>query len=91
MSSRTSQPTGEGAALGQEGGHVANKTRIGEFLGAAPDDLRGMIGGIDFVDLNTGDAEYWDVGIDKVLRGAARNNKKLENALQVLKRARSQV
>lgn len=50
-----------------------------------------MIGGIDFVDLNTGDAEYWDVGIDKVLRGAARNNKKLENALQVLKRARSQV
>ena len=32
--------------------------------------------------LNTGDAEYWDVGIEKVLRGAARNNKKLENALQ---------
>lgn len=71
--------------------NVLDKTRIGEFLGAAPDDLRGMIGGIDFVDLNTGDAEYWDVGIDKVLRGAARNNKKLENALQVLKRARSQV
>ena len=71
--------------------NVLYKTRIGEFLGAAPDDLRGMIGGIDFVDLNTGDAEYWDVGIDKVLRGAARNNKKLENALQVLKRARSQV
>lgn len=71
--------------------NVLDKTRIGEFLGAAPDDLRGMIGGIDFVDLNTGDAEYWDVGIDKVLRGAARNNKKLENALQVLKHARSQV
>ena len=34
-----------------------------------------MIGGIDFVDLNTGDAEYWDVYIEKVLRGAVRNNK----------------
>ena len=59
--------------------------RVPQSARRQTEDLRGMIGGIDFVDLNTGDAEYWDVGIEKVLRGAARNNKKLENALQVLK------
>ena len=45
--------------------HLQDKTRIGEFVGMAPDDLK-KIGGIDFVDLNLTDKDYWKLGLTKV-------------------------
>ena len=35
----------------------------------APDDLK-KIGGIDFVDLNTSDADYWKIGLKKMVEKA---------------------
>ena len=49
--------------------HADDKTRIGEFVGTAPDDLK-KIGGIDFVDLNTSDADYWKIGLKKMVEKA---------------------
>ena len=45
--------------------HLNDKTRIGTFIGMAPDDLK-KIGGIDFVDLNLTDKDYWKLGLTKV-------------------------
>ena len=46
--------------------HADDKTRIGEFVGMAPDDLK-KIGGIDFVDLNLTDKDYWKLGLSKIV------------------------
>jgi len=46
---------------------VADKNRIGEFLAVAPEDLKD-IGSINFEDLNTGDADYWRLGVSKVVQ-----------------------
>ena len=55
---------GQGAAT-QPVVHLNDKTRIGTFIGMAPDDLK-KIGGIDFVDLNLTDKDYWKLGLTKV-------------------------
>ena len=47
-----------------------DKKKIGQFLGAAPDDLRKDIGGIEFVDLNLTDPEYFRTGLLKIRRAA---------------------
>ena len=47
---------------------VEDKSRIGEFLALAPDDLKSL-GAIDWVDLNRNDREYWELGMRKVMRG----------------------
>ena len=47
----------------------ADKTRIGEFIAQAPDDLK-ILGKVDFIDLNTSDVEYWDAGVNKVIKKA---------------------
>jgi len=49
---------------------VDDKKKIGQFLGAAPDDLRKDIGGIEFVDLNLTDPEYFRTGLLKIRRAA---------------------
>ena len=46
---------------------VDDKKRVGEFIGGAPDDLKD-IGKVDWVDLNRGDIEYWDVGVNKLVK-----------------------
>ncbi len=45
---------------------VKDKQRIGEFVNSAPADLKG-IGSINFIDINRGDNEYWDVGMQKIV------------------------
>eukprot|EP00966_Prymnesium_polylepis_P246703 5705910-Prymnesium_polylepis.2 len=51
---------------------MADKPRIGELISMAPADLR-WLGGIDWVDLNTTDCDYFNVGVNKILEkvGAA--------------------
>ena len=44
-----------------------DKTHIRSFIEMAPDDLK-KIGQIDFIDLDRSDAEYFQVGINKVLK-----------------------
>jgi hypothetical protein len=43
-----------------------DKTKISDFLAKAPEDLRILLGGTDFIDLITSDREYLSVGINKV-------------------------
>ena len=43
-----------------------DKQRIGEFLDMAPADLKD-IGKINFIHLDRGDIEYWELGVKKVL------------------------
>merc|ERR1711990_141715 len=45
---------------------VKDKQCIGEFLASCPPDLR-SIGEINFIDLNRGDCQYWEVGVQKLL------------------------
>ena len=45
-----------------------DKQRIGELLAKAPDDLRDLLGGTDFIHLDRNDKEYWDVGVGKIRR-----------------------
>ena len=47
---------------------VDDKQRIGELLAKAPSDLRELLGRTDFIHLDRGDREYWQVGISKILR-----------------------
>ena len=55
----------------------SDKGRIGELVNMAPEDLRD-IGGVDFVDFNRSDDEYFDLGVKKVLRKALENGVPLE-------------
>ena len=50
----------------QPADHLNDKGRIGTFIGMAPDDLK-KIGGIDFVDLNLTDKDYWKLGLTKII------------------------
>ena len=59
-----------------------DKDDIGKFIGMAPADLK-EIGNIDFVDLNMSDAEYWDVGIKKVLKRCKQNVLKAKHGSHV--------
>ena len=45
---------------------VKDKQRIGEFMGDAPANLKGM-GSINFIDLNRGDVTYMKTGSDLIL------------------------
>ena len=47
--------------------HMADKNNIGEFVAMAPEDLQ-HIGGIDFIDLNMTDKDYWNVGLQKIIK-----------------------
>ncbi|XRB09843.1 TIR domain-containing protein [Pycnococcus provasolii] len=42
---------------------VDDKKRIGEFLSAAPSDLQAL-GQVDWIDMNRGAVQYWEVGVD---------------------------
>ena len=46
-----------------------DKSRIGEFLGMAPDDLKDL-GSVDFVDFNQTDDDFFSLGVEKVLKKA---------------------
>ena len=46
-----------------------DKSRIGEFLGMAPDDLK-YLGSVDFVDFNQTDDDFFSLGVEKVLKKA---------------------
>mmetsp|Transcript_23013 Transcript_23013/g.60105 ORF Transcript_23013/g.60105 Transcript_23013/m.60105 type:complete len:393 (-) Transcript_23013:177-1355(-) len=48
---------------------AADKSRIGELMALAPDDLQ-FVGNIDFITLDRSDVDYWEVGIQKILRAA---------------------
>ena len=43
-----------------------DKCHIGDFIGAAPPDLKD-IGGTDFITLDRSDHDYWELGVDKVV------------------------
>ena len=47
-----------------------DKSRIGEFLGMAPADLKDL-GSVDFVDFNQTDDDFFSLGVTKVLKKAA--------------------
>lgn len=49
---------------------LEDKQRIGEFLQLTPLDLRVLLASIDWINLNRSDVEYWEVGMNKVLRAA---------------------
>jgi len=57
---------------------VKDKQRIGEILCTAPEDLKSL-GNINFIDMNRGDTEYFQVGIKKLLEA---NPKKLDYELR---------
>ena len=46
---------------------VKLKNKIGELLQLCPSHLRN-IGSINFIDLNRGDIDYWDVGMNKITK-----------------------
>ena len=46
-----------------------DKSRIGEFLGMAPADLKDL-GSVDFVDFNQTDDDFFSLGVTKVLKKA---------------------
>ena len=48
----------------------ADKHRIGDFLSAAPEELRD-IGNTDFITLDRSDRDYWLAGIEKIAKAAA--------------------
>ena len=45
-----------------------DKTRIGEFLGEAPPDLRTQLGQVDFIHLDRSRPAHWGTGIAAVLK-----------------------
>eukprot|EP00240_Pyramimonas_obovata_P016210 CAMPEP_0118935886 /NCGR_PEP_ID=MMETSP1169-20130426/15885_1 /TAXON_ID=36882 /ORGANISM="Pyramimonas obovata, Strain CCMP722" /LENGTH=269 /DNA_ID=CAMNT_0006878961 /DNA_START=142 /DNA_END=954 /DNA_ORIENTATION=+ len=47
----------------------ADKQRVGEFMGGAPDDLK-FLGSVDFIDMNRGAIQYWNVGVDMIVERA---------------------
>ena len=46
---------------------VEDKQKIGELLAVAPNDLQ-HLGGIDWIDLNRGNTEYFELGCRMVAR-----------------------
>eukprot|EP00976_Prorocentrum_cordatum_P037399 760108-Prorocentrum_minimum.AAC.1 len=47
----------------------ADKQRIGEFMGDAPDDMK-FLGSVDWIDMNRGAIQYWNVGVDMIIKRA---------------------
>jgi len=45
---------------------MSDKGRIGELLSLADEEFK-SIGGIDFIDLNMDDLDYWEVGVNKIV------------------------
>ena len=60
---------------------MEDKTEIGTFLSQAPDDLKD-IGNIDFIDLNRSDKEYWDVGVNKIVRALTTAKQEKDKVVQ---------
>ena len=54
---------------------VKLKNDIGRLLNKCPEHLRN-IGNINFIDLNRGDREYWEVGMKKIIKAKPRILKK---------------
>ena len=52
---------------------VQDKNAIGKLLDGAPDDLKGL-GKIDFIDLNRGDADYFEAGVTKLAKSLEQPN-----------------
>ena len=52
---------------------VQDKNAIDKLLGGAPDDLKGL-GKIDFIDLNRGDADYFEAGVTKLVESLEEPN-----------------
>ena len=46
---------------------LEDKQNIGDMLSRAPEDLRFM-GEIEFVEMERNDSDYWNVGVEKLLR-----------------------
>ena len=46
---------------------VSDKQRIGEFRTHCPQDLLSIFS-INFIELNTGDVDYWNLGLQKLLK-----------------------
>merc|ERR1711988_623955 len=44
-----------------------DKQRIGEFPAQAPEDLK-HLGKTNWLDLNRGDKDYWNLGLDKTIK-----------------------
>jgi len=50
---------------------TTDKQRIGDLIAAAPDDLKDLVN-TDFITLDRSGTDYWKVGIDKIIKAAAR-------------------
>jgi parallel beta-helix repeat protein len=59
---------------------MEDKNEIGTFLNQAPAHLK-FIGNIDFIDMNRGDIDYWEVGVKKIIK-AMKNGKELSNDMK---------
>ncbi|XRB22704.1 armadillo repeat-containing protein [Pseudoscourfieldia marina] len=60
---------------------VDDKKRVGEFIASAPDDLKD-IGKVDWVDLNRGAVQYWNVGMDILVQRLEEANTKVHHVRQ---------
>ncbi|KAK3252536.1 hypothetical protein CYMTET_38170 [Cymbomonas tetramitiformis] len=59
-----------------------DKKRIGEFVAAAPDDLK-FIGSINFIHLDCTDASYWDLGVSLIVQQCRKRQNSLDPELFV--------
>ena len=57
---------------------MEDKQRIGEFLASAPEDLK-YLGNIDFIELKRNDREFWEVGLNKIVRSVNRRAGSLQH------------
>ena len=57
---------------------MEDKKEIGTFLGQAPDHLK-CLGSIDFIDLNRSDKDYWQVGVNKIMRALQEGGQSLQS------------
>eukprot|EP00854_Cymbomonas_tetramitiformis_P011434 gene11434-13514_t len=59
-----------------------DKKRIGEFVAAAPDDLK-VIGSINIIHLDCTDASYWDLGVSNIVEQCRKRQTSLDPELLV--------
>lgn len=57
----------------------ADKTRIGELMAAAPEDLQDLIN-TDFITVDRSDLDYWKVGVQKIMRAANKVSRTKSNS-----------
>ncbi|XRB16963.1 hypothetical protein RI054_14g68070 [Pseudoscourfieldia marina] len=60
---------------------VEDKKRVGEFIASAPDDLKD-VGEVDWVDLNRGAVQYWNVGMDILVQRLEEARKRVRQPAQ---------